>query len=203
MAKINTPISIGAMEICRDKIVEILIDELPSQAGLLARPEINAKVFRERYKPIGYEEMPCVNSYVARSDSGKLAAVSSEGTYSFWIDVYTIARSGEGGAEVHGDEYSSIKNQELARVITGILHSTIYRKLDLPSGIVSSVTVTSYTPNDPENTKDSENTTLGRLQVDVKAVDGNITSSTIEALKAATAAKINNSDKGYSWIWEK
>jgi hypothetical protein len=203
MPKITDPILFNAQELIRDKIVAILADELPSQAALLGDQDVNARVERERNTAITFQELPLINVALSRLDGQKQNQTSNSGSNYFDIDVYTKGMFDEDGNQIEGDEIAAIKNQKLNRVITGILSATVYRGLDLPRGIVSSVNVISYQVQRPQKIGDSENTDMARIQVKVDSIDSNITEKAIDLIKATTNAALGESGKKYTFVWDK
>ncbi len=203
MAKLTEPISISAQELIRDKIVFILADELPEQSSLLSDPDVNATVYRERTTPIQEQDLPLINVALSRTDGQKQNQTANTASCYFDLDVYTKGLNGEDGDLIDGDEVAAIKNQKINRVVTGILSATIYRGLDLPKGIVSSINVISYQPMRPQNIGDSENTDQARIQVKVDVVDSNLTEKAIELIKSSTESNLGTSGKKYTWIWDK
>jgi hypothetical protein len=203
MAKINTPISLSAQELIRDKIVQILALELPNQATLLNDQDVNAEVERERNTAIQFTELPLINIALARTDGQKQNQTANTGSYYYDIDIYTKGLNDEDGDDVDGDELAAIKNQKIHRVVTGILSATVYRKLDLPAGIVNSLNVISYQPQRSLKIGDSENTDQARIQVKVDATDSNITEVALALIKSSTESTLGASGKKYVWVWDK
>lgn len=193
------PLLIGAIpeqnfEIVRDRIGIILADELPSQATLNANPDLDAKVSSERFIPVGHTDTPLVNVALARGNFDNNKVVSTDGTYTYFIDVYTSSPSSDG---VDGDAEASRKLHRLLGVIRAILEAPVYNRLGLAPPSLSNTTVVDIQIQEPVNNQDAASVVMGRITFSVRVCErvelivGNLIDS------YQTTIKLNDTDKGY------
>lgn len=193
MSKINYVIPSRSFEIVRNRIAEILVDELEHQYYLTSNEDINATVFVERSNAIDPSEMPLVNVSLARGSYDNQHIAFTDGTYPFHIDVYTKSPTTEEGS---GDSLANFKLQKLIGIISAILNDTQYVTLGFERPFIERTTITEFNIAEPSRT-DKENTAMGRIVFTVRVPEN------VEKLDANliagydTQVKLGLTDKGY------
>lgn len=127
MPKINEAIPPRSFELIRDRIGEILADELDNQFLYTYEPALeNIKVWVERTRPFDKLELPAI---VVSLQEGKFENKHqgyADGENTFNIDIYTNSKS---TVAERGDHDSVIMAQWLAGLIWTILESPTYNTL--------------------------------------------------------------------------
>lgn len=198
-AKINTIIPTQSFEIIRDKIAVILKEELLNQATLAANPKLDATVYVERYSPPNSSEVtevPIVNVLLGQGDYSGQDVTQSTGTYLYFIDLYTKAKSNDDNG---GDTRAIISLQKILGVCRGILEATQYLTLGFTYPFVMGRKINSIqiaAPSDPG----ADNLVRGRLilQVMVPEYQEQVTANPIDG--SDTTVHIEESPHGYQWV---
>lgn len=194
MARILTPIQRQKYELIRDRIGEILADELIVQAIIEYDDNLNVDVFVERFIPFDKSEVPCINILLARGLYDNKSVVKSDGTYTYNIDHYVSCKSTEGS---RGDSAAARQLQKLMGVSRAILEDPQYNTLGFTKPYISHTEVREMNIGDPVNNQDGINMIMGRLTFVVRAPE------TVLALEPRlldgydTTVKLYNTDKGY------
>jgi len=194
MSRINIVIGQRAFEKVRDRIYEILVDELANQVALSYDEDLDATVFKERSTPFAAVEMPCVNIALSRGGFDNAPILKKDGTYQFNIDVWTRSKTNMIEA---GDTISMLKLQKLIGVIDYILSSWQYNTLGFEKPFISRVFVDEIAIADPKRNEDAESIMMGRLNFTVRVpenvdtLEGNL----IEGYR--TQVKLGLTEKGY------
>ncbi|MBL4810567.1 MAG: hypothetical protein JKY43_10985 [Phycisphaerales bacterium] len=194
MSKIVNVIQKRAFEIIRDRIGEILIDELANQVAISYNEDIDATVFVERSVPFQAVELPCVNVSVTRGGFDNATIVNKDGTYTYNIDCWTRAKTTNDNG---GDSLAMFKLQRLAGVLDAILSDHQYNTLGFVKPYISSTFVEELAIAEPKRNEDAESVMMGRLTFVVRVCEG------VEKLEANlidgfdTSVKIGNTDQGY------
>jgi hypothetical protein len=196
MSKINELITPRGFEIVRDRIGEIVADEMANQFTLHSDSSINPTVFVERFIPFGKEELPVVNITLGRGLFDNKKAPGADGTYNFNIDVYANAKSSD---SADADKTASLKMQRMAGMIYYILSDPQYRTLGFAPPSILSVGFVDFNILDPLKLErqDGLSTIFGRLNFEVKIVE---TQQLLTAQNIAgydTTVKMAESDKGF------
>ncbi len=194
MAKITGIIPPQAYEYVRDKIANILTDELWNQVLLSGNYDLDVEMFMESNNfYIDKIDLSAVNVSLAKGSWANESAGSSEGTYEFYIDVYTNSKTSD---TVSGDVKASLRLQRIAGVIRAILKNPIYKRLDFITKFIVRTTISEFNVG-PATKDDALNTMMGRLSFMVTA---NETTELIQALMIEayqTKTKLGNTQKGY------
>lgn len=195
MSIIIGAISPRAYELIRDRIGSILADELPNQSALNGGdPNLNPKVFIERFVPPSDEEMPMVNVECAKGDYGLITAISQDGTYQYHIDVHTKSKT---SATDRGDSMSAVLCQRLVGVIHAILSDAKYRTLGFAKPFIEHVEVTDIQFAAPVNGKDASSVMMGRLTFTVR-VPENVEAYVPTLIDGYdTTVELGNTNDGY------
>ena len=197
MSKILQEIPPQGFELIRDKIGEILADEIAAQFAIHGDTERNPKVFVERITPIDKTELPLMNVLYSRSGYDNNSAINSDGKNTYNIDVYTSAKTKiakKGGAE------SMDRLGRILGIIRAILESTFYLTLGFSTPFIIRTEVTGIEIQDPRDNQDAANTVMGRL---IFVVD---VSEDVEQIQHVTAAgydtqvKLHETEKGFVYV---
>lgn len=196
MPVIDNVISNQNFELIRNRIGEILADELANQYTLTANETLNADVYVERSVPLAWNQMPAVNVLLSRGPQGNEHQGHADGTYTFNIDCYAAARQTNTQA---GDTLAATKVQQLVGVCRYILAYTAYKTLGFTRGFIGSTSVDDIQFEDPKDTQDSTFTAKGRIIFTVRANE--ITAMPAAMLIAGydTVVKLGETDEGYRW----
>jgi hypothetical protein len=194
MPQINNLIGAKSFELVRDRIAEILADEITNQSELDDSTLQNAPVYTERFVPFTDTEIPAVNVMLARGDYNMYTAVTQDGTYMYNVDCYHKSKT---TADGRGDMQATKKLQQLVGVVQTILSHHRYRTLGFAPPFIERVEVKDIKFADPTNSKDSNSVVMARISVLVRVPEG-IDPDTVVLLGGFnTSVKIANSDSGY------
>ena len=169
MPQITETLTARKFELIRDRIGEILADELPNQATLNSNPALSPTIYVERLIPVSQEETPVVNVVAAESDFNRHTQLTQTGENRFIIDVFESGPTEGSAADQRGDTISSKKTSRLAGLIQAILSHFKYCQLGFGNGFVDRVEVESIKFLEPIKAEDGANLTKARLIVLVKA----------------------------------
>ncbi len=196
MAKILTPIQPQAFELIRNRIGEILADELPVQAAIEYAAELRATVFLERFTPFDITDMPCVNVMLSRGGYDNKAGVKRDGTYTYNIDCYMVSKT---TTTERGDSKASVKLQKLMGVCGAILEDPHYVTLGFARPFISHTEVREINIAQPEKNQDGNNVIMGRVTFIVR-VPENVSALLPKIMPGYdTVVKMGLTDKGYFW----
>lgn len=193
MARINGIIPVSYFERIRDRIGVILALEINNQLLLSGNYEIDADVYVERNIPFDKVQVPTVNVSLASGNYANKNQGSVDGTYEFFIDCYTSAKSNSGA---EGDVRATIKLHRLLGICRAILENPVYKTLDFTPPGIQHTSCTSINIRSNQS-MDALNNCMGRLSFKVVA------NETTELLTATlikefyTTVKIDTSDEGY------
>ena len=197
MSKITQEIPPQGFELIRDKIGEILADEILAQFAIHSDPERDATVFVERITPIDKTEMPLINVLYSRSGYDNNSAINSDGKNTYNIDVYTSAKTKiakRGGAE------SMLRLGRILGIIRAILESPFYLTLGFTTPFIMSTEVTSIEIQDPRDNQDAANTVMGRLIFVVEAAEITEQIQPVTAEGYDTQVKLDETEKGFVYV---
>jgi hypothetical protein len=193
MPQIPAAIPTQAFELIRNRIAEILVDELPSQATLAGDAQLNARVFVERFVQFDLTEIPAVNVSINRTAYSEQTQRNTDGEHTFSVDVHTSAKS---TSAVRGDSLAIFRLQKLLGVVRGILEDSRYKTLGFAPPFIESRKVTSIEYAQPTE-GDGTSTVVGRITFVVRAPDrsGVVTPELIAGYD--TQVKLALTNKGY------
>jgi hypothetical protein len=193
LSKITTVIPPQAFEVIRDRIGEILTDELNNQSILSYNPALDIIVTAERSNPYASTELPAINISLDNGQYGNKNQGSVDGSYVFNIDAYTNAKTSDAQG---GDQKASIELQELLGKCRAILENSIYITLGFQNPFIlrticSAINIASSGANDAKNTM------MGRISFTVTANEK--TPFKVPALIDGyeTQIKLSLTEKGY------
>lgn len=193
MSKINSIIPPRNFEAARNRVCEILTDELANQYALTQNESINASVWMERTNPFNHTELSAINVCLSNASYANKHAGSLDGVYAFNIDAFTMSKSNTSGP---GDIASSVKCQQLLGLCQAILENPVFKTLGFVPGFVKRVYTTSLNMASPDK-DDSLNSMWGRLIVNVELNESTplINAPLISGYE--TSVKLELTDKGY------
>lgn len=196
MALINSIIGFRSFEIVRDRIGEILKDELTNQAYISNDEYINANVFIERVVAFDHSELPVVNISLPRGSFDNQTAARTDGTYTYRIECYTNASSAEGK---NGDNLSMIRLHRLMGICQSILEDSQYKTLGFAAPFVMNRHFEDMTIGDVESF-DMQSVAKGVLTFSVRVPEsvGLVTPVLLEQYK--TELRLELTDKGYQYL---
>lgn len=195
MAKLDYIIGLRKYELIRNRIGEILADELAHQYDLTADPNLKAPVYIERTVPISTDETPIINILTVRGDYGSQDAASTLGNYQYYIDCYASSKTK--GTD-RGDYLASVYVQRLTGVIQAILENPVYRTLGYAAPFNASICVKSIYFPEPI-TNDTESLKTARIEVVVEAPEENKLIEPTLIASYTTQVKLGQTDKGYRY----
>ncbi len=197
MSKILLEIPPQGFELIRDRVGEILADEIAAQFVIHGDPERNAKVFVERITPIDKTELPLINVLYSRSGYDNNSAINSDGKNTYNIDVYTSAKTKiakKGGAE------SMTRLGRILGIIRAILESPFYLTLGFATPFIMRTEVTGIEIQDPRDNQDAANIVMGRLIFVVDASEDVEQIQPVTAEGYDTQVKLHETEKGFVYV---
>jgi hypothetical protein len=193
-SKITGVIPSQQFELIRDRIALVLFEELAKQYTLTTDERLNVKVFLERAIAIDKTEMPCINVLLNSGIYSNKSTVTTDGEYSFSIDVYSKEKS---TTTVSGDTLASLSLQKLMGVCRAILANPVYRVLGFDTKLIKGTEVEGLSIKEPTDNNDSTMSIMGRLNFKVIVVETTQLINAVPITGQETTATINLSDSGY------
>ena len=167
-AVITEPIPYQSFEIIRDRLAEIINDELQNQIALGYLTEFDSiNVFLERWVNLDVTEMPCVVINMAPADFENMKPLDLTGNYFFNIDCYANAAATE---STYGDDEATFKVHRILGMVRAIVMSPHYITLGFERGFISRVQIDSM-PVVGVQSNDAENVIRGRLVAKIQAAE--------------------------------
>lgn len=199
MPKINRIIGNRAWEFIRDRIGEILQDELSFQADLGYEPEISLKTFTvERTNYFDKTEMPACNIAFAQGSAENKDIKGADGSYIYNIDFYTNAAAMPKGG---GDQIATLNLHRLLGLAQSILEDPIYKTLGFAPPYISRIYL-GETNIAAAGNNDSRNTMMGRVQLHVLVYEKNVLIKPKLIEGYDTTVKIGTTEKGFKYTGE-
>lgn len=186
-------------EIVRDRIGQILGDELPSQATLHNDPNLNATVFINRVIPINDEETPIVNVIMPSGSWDNFTREKQDGTYIYNIDIYVGSAA---SSTETGDVLALAKLQKLSGVVQGILMHGTYNTLKFAKPFIERREVRSISIGQPSESLTANNTMLARLEMSVRVAENSVAETPPDIAGYSTQVKLGLTDKGFIYSGE-
>lgn len=180
-------------EIIRDRIGEILGDEFANQYSLTLNADLDLAVWVERFIPFDESELPAINVSLATGAFGGHAQGTTEGTYTYFIDVHTKAASTD---DDKGDSLASMKLQKILGICRAILENPKYKTLGFTAPIIFFRKCETLSISDPGK-QDAASAVMGRIGFSVK------TTETVDLIiptqlgRSDTTVKLYLTDRGY------
>jgi hypothetical protein len=200
MALITAPIPIQAFELIRNRIGEILIEELSNQVSVYSDQTLALNVYIERSVPLDKTELPAINVNFAGGPLDSKNIKDGSNSYAYNIDVYTSAKATDLQS---GDEKSAIACQRIIGACRSIILNPVYKTLGFATGanaFISRVTAREISVLDPAAGKqDADSTHMERLVIIVSCteIESLIIPSNIDGYDARVT--IDNGSFGYKY----
>lgn len=185
-------------EIVRDRIGEILFDEISSQVAQSYNTDIDAQVYVERSNQIDKTELPLINISLSTGSYDNKNQGNLNGTYIFDIDAYTHSKSTE---DESGDVLAALKLQRILGVCRAILENPVYKTLGYMPGFIIRTGCSDINIAIPGAGKlDTLNTLMGRLSFTVVLIEN--TELIVPVLIAGydTSIKMVLTNTGYKYV---
>ncbi len=197
MSNLTIQIPPQGHEVIRDRIGEILTDEIANQIVLGVPAELNAEIFVERIVPIAHTDTPLINILYSRGDFDNNNSDSSDGKHTFSIDVYTTAKA---KVDEPGDSRSVFIMHRIVGLIRAILEDSSYITLGFVAPFIMRTTVTQIQIVDPRNNQDATNLMMGRLTFVVEAAEVTEQKQPRVAEGYDTKVTLEETDKGFVYV---
>jgi len=196
MSVINEIIGEQSFEVVRDRVGEILADELAYQGYLVDNNLFDATVYLERFVRFNASELPAINVSVARGALDNHDQESTDNTVTIFIECHAKAKSGTG---VNGDTESVKRMQKLVGTCRAILEDSRYKTLGFAPPFVMNRHCSEMLFNVPV-TDDSESTCMGRLVLSVRIPESNGLAVPRLLNGYQTTVKISTTEEGYIYL---
>lgn len=193
MSRITAAIAPQGFELIRNRIGEIIADELSNQAALLGDEKLDATVFVERTSPIDKTELPVINVSLSNGKYENKHQGSVDGTYAFNVDVFTKSKSTD---NADGDVESAFILQRIIGICRSILENPIYNTLGFATPFIGRTYCSEINIAAPGK-DDSINTMMGRLTFNVMCNEPNVLISPALIAEYNTQVKLELTDKGF------
>lgn len=192
MPKINSIINPQNYELIRDRIAEIIVDEIEGQKAL--GNDIGLKVlYLENHIPVSHTNLPCIVISTSKGSYKNKTQKSIDGNYDFFIDVITKSKSTK---TENGDKISAVYVQKVVGLIRTILESPVYNTLGFAKpfscrSIISGIEFGTLKDVDEENVQ------LGRLTFNIDVPESMKFVEPVLIYEYVTSVKLGESNSGY------
>lgn len=194
MSQITTIIGQQAFEIIRDRICEILTDEISNQFALTQDSNLNLKVWKERSVPFDHSELPAVNVQLVRGEAVTQDAKSTDDTYTFFIECHSKAKSTD---DENGDVKATLRNHRITGVVRAILHDARYITLGIEAPFIINRRVQSIEFAMVETATDTLSIAPSRISFAVK-VPEKVDLKSVRIIEGfQTQLKLNETENGF------
>lgn len=198
MSKIDQIILPQNYEYVRDRIAEILADELNGQLLLTGDYDLDVEVVAEDTTVIDESELPMVTVSLDAGSWGNKHQGSVIGTYVFNVDCITSSKSNQNRA---GGTASVVKAQRLAGLCRSILEDPIYKTLGFVPPYISRTFCSDIKFGKPGAT-DANHTNISRITFNVLVNETSKLKIPLLIEGYQTTVKIDNTSKGYFYQGE-
>lgn len=182
-------------ELIRDRIVDVLFDELANQYTIGYDDDFNVAVTGERFVAIGLPEVPIINVSLANGNFDNKHIGFSDGGYIFNIDVYANS------SEEEGDRLSTLHLHKLLGACRAILENPEYKTLGYAPGFIRRTNVQGFDIAE-QRSNDSRNNAMGRLVFNVSATEYSPFKEPELIGGMDTTVRISDSEVGYLYVME-
>jgi hypothetical protein len=193
MPNINLIIPTQRFEIIRDRIGEILSDEINNQYMLANLPNV-PKVWVGRSYPFEQMDMPAINVSLSRIDYTNKDQLSVSGENIYNIDVYTSSPDTEANT---GDKIAMISLHKIVGMCRAIVENPAYSNVGIAPPFSSTSLVRNIEFLDPVNHPDTVNQTVGRIEFMVVAPEDMTGQNATPLARSETKVTLEETDKGY------
>ncbi len=193
MAQIKEIIPPQFFELIRDRIAEILVSELDEQFVLTYDADLQATVYGDRFIAFDNTELPAINVSFSAGDYNNQTVRDVDGTYSYFIDVFTQAKTTD---DDRGDKLAMLKLHKLLGVCRAIIQNPIYKTLGFEPPFLMSRQISRIFIAEPKG-DDTLSVVMGRLILTIVAPEDTqlLTAKLIKGFD--TQVKLFLTDKGY------
>jgi hypothetical protein len=198
MPQLNQPIPIQKFELIRNRIANILVDEITNQITLQYSDLFAMGVFIERFPNFDKTELPVLNVSLARGSYDNEDMIQSDGTYTYYVDAFMrfSAVKNADNTITDGSSLAAIKVQRAIAFCRTVLKNQAYKTLGFAPPFLNSVTVSEFNIANPDR-EDMEHSIMARITVEVVCPE---TSELAEGLLLAgydTQVLLGDSQLGY------
>ncbi len=180
-------------EVIRNRIAEILVDELDGQVLLTYDTDLEATVYVERFVPFDNTEMNAINVSFSGGDYNNQTVRDADGTYSYFIDVFTKANTTD---DERGDTLAMFKLHKLLGVCRAIIQNPIYKTLGFEPPFIMGRQISNISIATPKE-GETLSVVMGRLILTIRAPE-DVQLLTAKLIKGFdTQVKLALTDKGY------
>lgn len=203
MSRIGHIITPQAFEFIRDRVANILQDELDNQFLLSYDPSLDIGVEIERNTPFDESDLPAINVSVDAGTWANKHQGCTTGTYQINIDTVT---SGSASPGKSGDSVSAIKGHRIAGLVRCILEDPQYKTLGYSTVPPNKPFVVRVYCSDIKfgnsGAADANNQVTSRVVLTVEAIETAdlIIPNLIEGYD--TVVKMDNTSQGYFYQGE-
>lgn len=194
MSQIQNVIPTQKFELIRDRIGEILADEINNQYLLSYNYNIDAEVWVERIVPFDNTELPAINVQFVGGPYGDTTIKDTQGEYTYHIDVWTNSPSSNDGS---GDVLARKKLHRLMGIVRAILQSPFYKTLGYAAPFSCSRKVKDIAVNLLSPGQDALNSVMGRLSFVVRIPETHELVTPVLIYEYITQVKLYLTNKGY------
>ena len=194
MAQIKEIIPAQYFEVIRNRIAEILTDELDNQVVLTYDTDLEATVYVDRFVPFDHTDTPAVNVSFSKGDYNNQTVVDVDGAYSYFIDVFTRANTTDTD---RGDKLAMFKLHKLLGVCRAIIQNPLYKTLGFEPPFIMSRQISNISIAAPQKEGDALSVVMGRLILTIVAPEDTqlLTAKLIAGFD--TQVKLSLTNKGY------
>lgn len=200
-AKLNYNISASNFEYVRDRIAEILKEEMDNQSilhgtGFPIIPNLNytADFYTERFVPIDKSEPNVVVISIGSMSFTNRTPITQSNECTFYIDIFSSAQQTSTG---YGYYNSAVKLQKICGLIRHILMSPYYDRLGFPSGIIESREISQFQFSEVRDEQDAIFSRMARATFNVKMQESSNEITPIFMAGYDTIIKIEETEKGF------
>lgn len=203
---ISNTVSQQNYEVITDAIGSILVSELESQSkkddnDLDSKIILsNTTVWKERIVPFSQGEQFIVSVIWLGADYNEKTASQVNGVNTFLLDCYGSARTNENGK---GDQLGAVRTKRLVGVIRSILEHPNYRNLGLEKNIIGSSMIKSIRRTQLEGQDESAGVSMYRITMEIDSLEVSGYNEPIPLAQNRTSVVLEETDKGYQYIYIK
>lgn len=186
-------------ELVRDRIAQILLNEIYSQAARTYDADYGIKkIFIERFTPINHSECPVINVKLNHGDYSHKDVKSVDGTYRYFIEITTNGKYTE---EDEGDKRAKVRLHKLLGLCRAILDNPEYTTLSFPRPFIGNRHVESIIFDKPEE-HSAESSCQGFLTLVVRLNETHNLPEGVLLESSLTKVQLKDTGSGYFWEFE-
>lgn len=177
----------------RQRIGLILTEEFGYQNEINPDAEIDPSIFVERFVPFDLTELPAINVSLISGDYTNKDARSTDGTYTFAVDVYVNAAS---TGDLPGDVAAMFLLHKIAGMARAILENPAFKTLLFEAPSLANVHVSRISIADTSK-GESTSMVMARIEYSVRVPETVELKDATPIANAYTRVKLALTDKGY------